>query len=188
MGIFADYDIDIDEVKESNFDVADGTYRFTVADAEVLDGTENKPDTTFFIIDYQLEDEMGDAAGQKRAWYTLAEDRRSDTKRAKQSTSFLKSDLLKLGMKGAQLSDFDGSEIVGKTGTLTLKTGPGKNGKPGFQNIRNIRLDEDDEPEEKPAKKAAPKAKAEKPVVKKSKPAPAEEPDEDDEDDENPFG
>ena len=51
MGIFADYDIDIDEVKESNFDVADGPYRFTEADAEVLDGTENKPETTFFLID-----------------------------------------------------------------------------------------------------------------------------------------
>lgn len=190
MGIFNDYDIDIDSVKENNFDVEDGVYHFEVAEAEVLDGTQNKPDDTFFIIDYQLEDENGDAAGQKRAWYTLAQDGEI-TKRAQQSLSFLKSDLMKLGLKGAQLADFDGSEIVGKRGTLQLKTTPGKNGKGEFQNIRNIRLDESDE-EEAPAKparrKAAPKAEAEAPArTTRRKAAPkAVEPDEDDND--NPFG
>lgn len=188
MGIFTDYDIDIDSVKENNFDVDDGVYRFEVAEAEVLDGTQNKPDDTFFIIDYQLEDENGDAAGQKRAWYTLAQDGEL-TRRAQQSLSFLKSDLMKLGLKGAQLADFDGSEIVGKRGTLQLKTTPGKNGKGEFQNIRNIRLDETEE-EEAPAKpsrrKAAPKkdeAPA-RPARRKAEPKVAEP----DEDDDNPFG
>lgn len=184
MGIFSDYNIDIDEVKESNYDIADGTYRFTIAEAEVIDGTQNKPDTTFFVIDYQLEDENGDAAGQKRAWYTMAEDGRTDTRRVTVSMSILKSELLKLGLKGSQLADFDGSEIVGKTGVLTLKTGPSKNNKPGFQNIRNLVVDEDDEPEEKPVKKAAPKAKPEKKKVTATAPVADSDEDEDD----NPFG
>lgn len=179
MGIFDDYNIDIEAVKENNFDVADGIYFFTVAEAEVLDGTQNKPDTTFFIIDYQLEDEDGDAAGQKREWFTLAEDGDSSTKRATQSTSFLKTRLVSLGLKGDALAEFDGSEIVGLTGTLQLKTGPGKNGAPGFQNIRNVRVDEAPVAEEKPKKKVAPK----KAAAKKS--APVEE---DGDDEDNPFG
>lgn len=186
MGIFSDYDIDIDSVKENNFDVADGVYLFTVAEAEVLDGTANKPDDTFFIIDYQLEDENGDAAGQKREWFTLAQDGDATTKRAKQSVSFLKARLVSLGLKGAQLVDFDGSEIVGKTGSLQLKTTPSKNGGGEFQNIRNVRVVEDSEDEEPAPKKTAPKrAAAKKSAPKKS--APVEESDDED-DDENPFG
>lgn len=190
MGIFDDYDIDIDQVKENSFDVADGVYLFEVAEAEVLDGTANKPNDTFFIIDYQLEDENGDAAGQKREWFTLAQDGER-TKRVTQSLGFLKSRLLGLGLKGSQLTEFDGSELVGKRGSIQLKTTPGKNGKGEFQNIRNVKLAEgaDDEPEEKPAK-AAPKAAA-KPAARKpaAKPkAPVEEPEESEGDDDNPFG
>lgn len=184
MGIFSDYDIDIDSVKEnSGFDVEDGVYQFTIAEADTLDGTPNKPDTTFFYIDYSLEDENGDTAGIKRAWYTLAEDGDTDTKRVKQSMSFLKGDLLRLGLKGSQLADFDGSELVGRTGTLQLKTGAGKNGKQGYQNIRNIRLDDGDEAEEAPAPK-----KASKPAAKKAAPKKAAEPEpEEGDEDDNPF-
>lgn len=197
MGIFDDYNIDIETVKENNFDVADGTYLFEIAEAEVLDGTQNKPDTTFFIIDYQLEDEDGDAAGQKRAWYTLAEDGDSGTKRAVQSVSFLKGDLVKLGLRGASLAGFDGSELVGIKGTLMLKTGPGKNGNPGFQNIRVLNV----EKAEAPAPKAAPARKpraAAKPAaeddaavkarVKAKQAARVEETEDDEDDPDNPFG
>lgn len=188
MGIFSDYDIDIDSVKENSFDVPDGTYRFEIAEGEELDGTQNKPDTTFFVIDYQLEDEHSDAAGSYREWYVLAENGDSETKRARQSVGFLKSRLLKLGLKGSQLADFDGSEIIGITGTMRLKTKPGRKQGTEFQNIATMKVDgvdgtdveEEKEPEEAPAK---PARKA--PAKRAAKPAAAKEPEADE--DENPF-
>lgn len=197
MGIFDDFNIDIDAVKESSFDIEDGTYRFEIAEAEQLDGTDNKPDTTFFIIDFQLEDEDGDAAGQTRTWYTLAEDGDTDTKRVLQSMSFFKADLKALGVK--DFANFDGSELIGKTGTLRLVSTPGKGANKGktFQNVKSITLDEEEEapaPKKAPAKRAASstakadaEAKARVKANQAKRAAEAEESDEDDEDD-NPFG
>lgn len=185
MGLFDDYGIDADSIKESNFDIEDGTYLFEVAEAETLDGTANKPDTTFFYIDYQLEDEDGEAAGSTREFFTLAEDGDSETRRVQQSLSFFKSRLKSLGV--TDLSNFDGSEIIGLKGSLRLASTPGKgaNRDKMYQNIKSLRLSEE---EEAPApKKAAPAKKAAKPAAK-PKPAPAPEPDEDDDSDENPFG
>lgn len=163
MGIFDDYGVDPDEIKESSFDVPDGTYRFEIAEAEKLEGTNNKPDTDFFIIDYQLEDEDGDAAGSTREWFTMAEDGDSETKRAQQSMGFLKSRLKGLGV--TDLRSFDGSEIVGLTGVLQLKSTPGKgaNKDKTFQNVKNVRLDEVEEEVARPAVKKAP---ARKPAAK----------------------
>lgn len=191
MGIFDDYGINPDEIKESSFDIEDGTYRFEVAEAEILDGSANKPDTTFFIIDYQLEDEDGDAAGSTREWFTMAEDGDSETKRAQQSMGFLKSRLKSLGV--TDLKNFDGSEIVGLTGVLQLKSTPGKgaNRDKMYQNVKNVRLDEVEEapaPVKKVAKKAgiskedaAAKARVKANQAKRAAAA-------DDEDDDNPFG
>lgn len=195
MGIFDDFNIDIDAVKESSFDIPDGTYRFEIAEAEQLDGTDNKPDTTFFIIDFQLEDEDGDAAGQTRNWYTLAEDGDTDTKRVHQSMSFFKSDLKALGVR--DFGAFDGSELIGKTGTLRMVSTPGKGANKGktFQNVKSITLDEVEEeapaPKKSPAKAKASTAKDDaeaKARVKanQAKRAAEEEPEEADED--NPFG
>lgn len=201
MGIFDDYGVDPDDIKESgNFDVPDGTYRFEISEAEKLEGTNNKPDTEFFIIDYQLEDEDGDAAGSTREWFTMAEDGDSETKRAQQSMSFLKSRLRSL--KVTDLKSFDGSEIVGLTGTLQLRSTPGKGTNKGktFQNIKSVTLDEVEE-EAPVVKKAAAKrapAKSNKISVEESdesikarvkakqaaRAAEAEEPDDED----NPFG
>src|SRR5690606_20564509 len=115
--------------------------------------TNNKPDTTFFIIDYQLEDEDGDNAGSTREWFTMAEDGDSETKRAQQSMSFLKSRLKSL--KVADLKGFDGSEIVGLTGTLQLRSTPGKGANKGktFQNVKSVVLDEAEEVEAPVVKK-----------------------------------
>lgn len=202
MGIFDDYGVNPDEIKESSFDIEDGTYRFEIAEAEILEGTNNKPDTTFFIIDYQLEDEDGDAAGSTREWFTMAEDGDSDTRRAQQSMGFLKSRLKGLGI--TDLHDFDGSEIVGLAGVLQLKSTPGKgsNKDKTFQNVKNVRLDEKEPPApvkkaaRKPAVKASAKVEESDESIKarvKAKQAAraareAEADDGDDEDDANPFG
>lgn len=200
MGIFDDYGVNPDDIKESNFDVPDGTYRFEISEAETLDGTNNKPDTSFFIIDYQLEDEDGDAAGSTREWFTMAEDNDSETKRARQSQGFLKSRLKSL--KVADLKSFDGSEIVGLTGTLRLASTPGKGANKGktFQNVKSVVLDETEEAEAPVVKKAAAKRAPAKAKVEESdeeikarvkakqaaRAAASEE--SSDDDDDNPFG
>ena len=196
MGIFDDYGVDPDEIKESNFDIEDGTYRFEISSAEIIEGTNNKPDTTFFVIDYELEDEDGDAAGSTREWFTMAEDGDSDTKRAQQSMGFLKTRLKSLGV--TDLKGFDGSEIEGLTGVLQLRSTPGKgaNKDKKFQNVRSVKVDEA-EPAPAPKKAAAKKAPAKveesdesiKARVKAKQAArAAAEAEESDEDDANPFG
>lgn len=201
MGIFDDYGVDPDEIKESSFDIEDGTYRFEIAEAEILEGTNNKPDTTFFIIDYQLEDEDGDSAGSTREWFTMAEDGDSDTRRAQQSMGFLKSRLKSLGV--TDLKSFDGSEIVGLEGVLQLKSTPGKgaNKDKKYQNVKNVRVDEVEEAPapKKVAKKTPAKAKAKaeesdeaiKARVKAkqaARKAAEDEPEDEGDDEDNPFG
>lgn len=196
MGIFDDYGVDPDEIKESNFDIEDGTYRFEISGAEILDGTNNKPDTTFFVVDYELEDEDGDAAGSTREWFTMAEDGDSETKRVQQSMSFLKSRLKSLGV--TDLKGFDGSEIEGLTGVLQLRSTPGKGANKGktFQNIKSVKLDEVEEeapaPKKAPAKKAAAKVEESdesiKARVKAKQAARAAAEAEDEDEADNPFG
>lgn len=198
MGIFDEFGIDPSAIKESSFDIEDGTYYFEVAEAEIQEGTKNNPDTTMFYIDYQLTDEDGDTAGSTRAWYTMAEDGDSETKRVQQSMSFFKADLKRLGV--TDLANFDGSEIIGRKGVLQLKSTPGKgaNRDKTYQNIRNLRLSEEEEapaPAKKaPAKKAAPASTAKADAAakarvqaKQAERAAAEEETEDDAE-ENPFG
>lgn len=194
MGLFDDFDIDMDDVKAadgfSNPD--DGNYDFEVTEAGLRNGTKKKPDDTFFVIYYSL-----DEAGSKQEWFTVAEDGER-TARAKQSLGFLKSRLIDLGLEAASLNDISSDDLEGIRGTLQLVTT--KNAKGEFQNIKNVKVAEaEDEDEDEPevddaalkkqvAAKRAARAKAEaaaKAPVKKrpAKPAPAE----DDDEDENPF-
>lgn len=199
MGIFDDFGVDPDKVKEAgNFNVEDGVYHFEVAEAEILEGTAKKPDTTFFYIDFQLTDEDGDPVGSVRTWYTMAEDNDSETAQAVRSQGFLKSDAKALGV--TDMHAFDGSEIIGVKGVLRLVSTPGKGASKGkiFQNVRNIRRVEE-EVEEAPAPKKAPAKRAAKPAateddaaikarVKAKQAARAAEPEEDEDDEDNPFG
>lgn len=167
MGIFDDFGINPDEIKESSFDIADGTYLFEIGEAERQDGSTNNPDDTLFYIDYSLFNEDEESVGSKRAYYTLAQDGDTDTKRVQQSLSFFKADLKRLGI--TDLSSFDGSELIGLRGVLQLKSVPGKgaNRNNMYQNIRNIRLDDDGADEAPVVKKpAAAKPAAKKPAAK----------------------
>ena len=203
MGIFDDFGVDPDKVQEAgNFNVDDGVYHFEVAEAEILEGTTNKPDTTFFYIDFQLFDEDGDAVGSTRTWYTMAEDGDSETAQAQRSAGYLKADAKALGV--TDLHNFDGSEIIGVKGVLRLVSTPGKGKNKGntYQNVRNIRRTEE-EVEEAPAPKKAPAkrapakkapdtskedAEAKERVKAKQAARAAEAEPEDEDDDSNPFG
>lgn len=153
MGLFDDFDVDMDEVKEAaGFAIDDGTYDYTISEALTQNGTKNKPNVTFFIIKYDL-----DEAGSYWEWFTVAVDGDSQHKDAKQSLGFLKTRLLSLGFAASELNDIDGADLEGITGSLTLTTK--KSAKGEFQNISHFTADTDEEtapePEPEPDTKAA---------------------------------
>ena len=213
MGLFDDFDIDMDEVKAAGgFDFEDGHYEFEISEALIQNGTKNDPDDTKFIIKYDM-----DEAGTYWEWFTIAVDGDSDHPKAKQSLGFLKNRLIDLGFQASALNDLDPEDLEGIVGTLELKTtsGKGKNAGREYQNVRNVKVAKDEEPEEEPkaapkrtarskaaaepkeesveeikarvaAKRAALEAEA-TPTVKKTASKRPVKPVEDDEDDENPF-
>lgn len=200
MGLFDDFDIDMDEVKAAGgFDFEDGHYTFEVSEALVQNGSKNNPDNTYLIIKYDLND---GEAGTYWEWYTLAVDGDPEAAAAKRSLGFLKSRLLDLGIPAAQHNSVEPEDLEGIAGTLELKTtsGKGKNASNTYQNVRNVKVGaapEAEEPEEAEedvtaavkkrvaAKRAEREAAASKPKTTAKRPAaPAAE----EEDEDNPFG
>ena len=164
MGLFDDYDIDMDEVEEAGgFSFEDGNYDFEIAEALTQNGTKNKPDTTFFIIKYALND---GEAGTYWEWFTVAVDGSSEHANAKRSLGFLKSRLMDLGFKASQLNDIDGEDLEGIQGTLQLLTtsGKGANAANKYQNVRNVKVGEAEAEEEAPVKAEPKRRRATKPV------------------------
>lgn len=205
MGLFDDFDIDMDEVEEAGgFSSEDGNYDFEIAEALTQNGTKNKPDTTFFIIKYALND---GESGTYWEWFTVAVDGSSEHANAKRSLGFLKSRLMDLGFKAAELNDIDGEDLEGITGTLQLLTtsGKGVNAANKYQNVRNVKVGEAKAEEEVPVKAGPKRRRATKPVeteaeaeeedldaikqrVAAKRSARAKAASVDDEEEENPFG
>ena len=199
MGIFDDFDIDMDDVKAASGynSIDDGFYEWEISEALRQNGSKNKPHNTFFIIKYNL-----DEAGTYWEWFTLAVDGDPQHSDAKKSLSYLKERLLALGIPASELNSFEPEDLEGITGSFKLQTKKGKNDK-AYQNIQNfkVNLDEADaepeeteEPEEtdadikkRVAAKSAARQKEEAPAKKaparSRRSAPA-----DDEDNDNPFG
>ena len=162
MGLFDDFDIDMDDVKASgSFDFEDGFYEWTISEALRQNGSRNTPDSTFFIIKYNL-----DEAGTYWEWFTLAVDGDPGHKDAKRSLGYLKTRLLELGIPAAELNTFDPDDLEGISGTFKLLTTANAKGK--FQNIRNFKVTGVVEEEEEPAPK--PTRARRKPAAKKPEP------------------
>ena len=200
MGLFDDFDIDMDEVKAAGgFDFEDGHYDFEISEVLRQQGTKNDPDDTKIIIKYDLND---GEAGTYWEWFTIAVDGDSEAAKAKQSLSFLKNRLLDLGIPASELNTIEPEDLEGIVGTLELKTtsGKGKNAANTYQNVRNVKVGTASEPEEEDTTAAIKKRVAEKRAAREaaeSKPTPTRKttaakrparPIEDDEDEENPFG
>lgn len=201
MGLFDDFDIDMDEVKAATgvIEFEDGHYDFEVSEALVQNGSKNKPDNTYFIIKYDLND---GEAGTYWEWFTIAVDGSSEAADAKRSLGYLKARLTDLGIPASEHNTIEGEDLEGIVGTLELKTtsGKGKNAGNQYQNLRNVKVaDGGAEPEEAPEEDVVSKAKqrvaanqaarrsAEKAPATATKARRAAKPAED-EDEENPFG
>lgn len=200
MGLFDDFDIDMDEVKAAGgFDFEDGHYTFELSEALKQQGSKNNPDNTYLILKYDLND---GEAGTYWEWFTIAVDGDSEHPDAKRSLGYLKNRLLDLGIPASELNTIEPEDLEGIAGTLELKTtsGKGKNSSNTYQNVRNVKVGAAEKPEEEPeqettaatkqrvaAKRAAREAAAKpaparKPVAKRAAPAAEEDTDED-----NPF-
>lgn len=161
MGLLDDYTIDLNDAETSSFEIPDNFYDFVIGDFFLRNGTQNKPDSAFIVIDYSCEDETGKVRS-KQEWFELPVDGANQTDKEMQRMGFLKTRLLDLGASPAQLADLDPEDFIGKGGTLEIFTN-----KAGYQNIRKVRIGDEAEapkaaePEEAAAPEAAaPKAKA----------------------------
>lgn len=159
MGLLDDYTIDLNDAETANFEIPDNFYEFVVGDFFLRNGTTNKPDSAFIVIDYSCEDETGKVRS-KQEWFELPVDGANQTDKEMQRMGFLKTRMLDLGATPAQLADLDPEDFIGKSGTLEIFTN-----KAGYQNIRKVRVGDEEaaaEPEEAAAepKAAAPAVKA----------------------------
>lgn len=138
--------------------VPDGVYGYTVTDVNEYVNEEQGSKSLY--IDYDLGDD-----GAHREWFTVEHATEEDYV----TRGF--SDLRKrLVFFGQSLSDFRPDEIIGRSGTLEIKTG--RNGK--RQYLAEFSVDGDDGPEEAEAPaEDAPMAMAEKPAAKKAAAKPA---------------
>lgn len=198
MGLFDDFDIDMDDVEAATgfAKIPDDYYEWEISEALRQNGSKNKPDDTFFIIKYNL-----DEAGTYWEWFTLAVDGDSQHTNAKRSLGYLKERLLALGVPASELNSIEPEDLEGITGTFQLVTTKGKDNKE-YQNIRNFKAnvdeaeaeEETEEPEESDAaikKRVAAKRAAREEKAAPAKKAPARSrrsAPADDEDNDNPFG
>lgn len=186
MGLFDDFDINMDDVKvNDSYSFEDGHYDFVIAEALVQNGSKSHPETTYFIIKYDLND---GESGTYWEWFTLAVDGSAEAAKAQQSLGFLKSRLMDLGFEAAELNDISPEMLEGIAGTLEIKTtnGKGKNSATLYQNLRNVKVSAPEpEPEvesdaESKQRVAAKRAARQAPVARKAAVV-------EDDEDENPF-
>lgn len=151
MGLFDDFDIDMDEVEVAGgFDFKDGFYDFEISEALRQNGSKNRPDHTFFIIKYDLDEH-----GTYWEWFAIAVNGETDHPDAKRGLGNLKGRLLDLGFLAAELNEIEPEDLEGILGSLQLVTtqGKGKNAGNKYQNVRNVKVKADDaadEPEPTP--------------------------------------
>jgi hypothetical protein len=140
QGIFEALGIDMDnevtEAASSGFaEFEDGYYSFETSLMDILHGTSTSPDSTKFVIDFDLYNDDGLPLGNKREFFTLFEHDGELTENAERSRTYLKRRLIDLGITGG-LNGFKLEQGVGIQGTLQLQTSK------GWQNIRNVKLAE----------------------------------------------
>lgn len=181
MGLFDDFDIDMDEVEESSFaSIKDGFYEFETTELMHQNGSKNKPDYTYKVLKFDL-----DEAGTYWEWFVVAVHGETDHKDAKRGLGNLKTRLLSLGFLASELNEIEPEDVEGITGSLQLVTTQGKGANAGnyYQNVRNVKVEDPDAadepapaPEPEPDPKAADAAAKRRVAARQAaRTAPAEE-------------
>ena len=174
-GLFESLGIDKDAIEEATgfSSIPDGTHPFEITEAEIRNGTTNKPDTTFYVIDYDLEEH-----GHKLEFFTVAEDGEF-TDAAEKSLGYLKRRLRDLGVDWDAF-DPEETSLEGIRGFIKLVTTKSKKDGKEYQNIRDVtveEIDDDSEPSDyddgSAAQDAAIKAKVQAKRAERASSAPA---------------
>lgn len=144
MGILDDYlDPDVIDDEPAGFEKPpDGTYEFEIGDAGIKHWEDKKGEYNSFVIDYYLTDpDDPDRDVPKASDFLTLPDEDADpedyTQQEKRNLRTLRDRFLALGFERSQFKTIDRDDLVGLTGTFTLKT----NAK-GFQNISDFAADE----------------------------------------------
>ena len=174
-GLFESLGIDKDAIEEATgfSSIPDGTHPFEITEAEIRNGTTNKPDTIFYVIDYDLEEH-----GHKLEFFTVAEDGEF-TDAAEKSLGYLKRRLRDLGVDWDAF-DPEETSLEGIRGFMKLVTTKSKKDGKEYQNIRDVtveEIDDDSEPSDyddgSAAQDAAIKAKVQAKRAERASSAPA---------------
>lgn len=171
MGLLDAYGIDTDNLEVPSYDIEDGWYKFVISDAYVKEGSQNNPDLSWLIIDYQLEDEEGNPKGKTSDLFQLPEDPENPTEAEQKKLGWYVARMLNLGFKRDEINDVEREDLIGLTGALQLATrkGKGANKDKEYQNIVKLTGD----PMEESEAPAAPAAPAKKPAARRTAAAPA---------------
>lgn len=170
MGLLDAYGINTDNVEVPSYEVEDGWYRFTIGDCYVKEGSANNPDLSWLIIEYQLEDEEGNAKGKTSDLFQLPEDPEAPNEDELRKLGWYVARMTQLGFKRDEVNEIEREDLIGLTGTLQLATRPGrgKNAGKDYQNIVKLSgdpvshdTDDEEAPSDTPAQAKAPtKARA----------------------------
>jgi hypothetical protein len=187
MGILDDYlDPDVIDDEPVGFDKPkDGTYEFEIGDASIKKWENKKGEHTSFVIDYYLTDpDDPDRDIPKASDFLTLPDGDTDpedyTTAEKIALRTLRDRYLALGFAREDFGSIEREDLIGLTGTLTLKTGA-----KGYQNITQFSADtvaeKEVEEEEKPAPRSSRRQAGQTSAKPKAKAAPEAEAEEDDE-------
>jgi len=145
----------------NDFDVPDGTYEFEVGDYFIKKGWGGDDDARALLIEYLVEGEDADGNdvdGKKYTdWFTLPDpDQDPSTYDTKQKRTLrnMVDRLAEFGYDRTEISTIKPEDIVGVTGTITLKTRAGTGAYKGrnFQNVTSLTIDEAPKPAAAPAR------------------------------------
>ena len=141
-GLLEEYGVavDLNEIADGpNYEVEDGIYEFEIGDVFVKEGTDKYPDRKWIVIEYLLGGDDGE--GKKKSdWFQLPEDAEAPTAPELVKLGFYKQRLRDLGIPAERLNKVGRDDLVGLTGSLSIKTTKSKKDGKMYQNVSNVRL------------------------------------------------
>lgn len=134
----ADYVTGAESIEPSDFNgPEDGTYQFEVTDIYVKDGSQANPDSRWIFVEYQL-----DTGRKYNELFTLPKDPERPTDKEQQTIGRYLSRLMTLGVERNQVNTVNAKTLIGRAGTLTLRTTTNRQSGREYQNISKLVVDE----------------------------------------------
>jgi hypothetical protein len=134
----SDYVTGAESIEPSDFNgPEDGTYEFEITDIYPKEGSQANPDAVWIFVEYQL-----DSGRKYNELFTMPKDPARPTENERQAVGRYLSRLISLGVERSEVNRVNTDTLVGKTGTLTLRTTTNRKNQREYQNISKLVLHE----------------------------------------------